>query len=1021
MMKKAIAVLLSVLVICGLVPLGMIQGFAAQTEETQTAGDDYPELELRKEIKLNMGDYGEKVVYKFVPEKDDAYYFTARFDENMNDECINLELMDSNFEVIAQIYDPFAKISENLKAGQTYYIRVGTYYDVYGYAYFYADNEAECTGIKVVQLPDDTNYYEGVDYDEPKLDGLVVETTWSDGVTITTAYDKESEMSARGQSIYSFFDNESNTVKLFCNEAECSFDISRIANPVESIEVAGGSIEPIMEHTNGSWNSIDYDDGEEGSFFEYDHPSLNGLEIKINYTDGTSEITKITDENENFKGYPFKIISSSQYYKPWEPGDDNYITISYLGKTTDVKVRVIEDPFDYIEVIHPTENVLVENIEGYEDTYFNDETGEYEDYFRYHDYFLDDIIVRIHYKDGSYKDAKIFDEVDGERIDANTEQNIKPYKVGSDNKIHIYYKRSSVDTYITVIENPVKSLEVLDGFRLSLIENVDGEMLNCYNPETGDYDKEYFSYYTSGIENARILITYKDGSTKIVHPHDALDYSQDVIVYHNQEENPWEKGKENFLTVSYLDVETQVPVDIIDSPVKSLEVVKYDEIKLIENLDGYWERPWAEHYFEDFFNYYIPDIKGVVVKINYNDGTSKTAEVGSFVDGREITWSDNQFEKHFVLGSDNYITIEYAGVTTELPVTVIENPIESITVNSAPTRVYYFGELGYNSPDDINGLNFTLNFKDGTKKTYNYTDADVYNCFDGYEYFIRFADEEKVGLNDVEFEYMGKTAVYQVEVKESPVESIDIVKMPDIPERSYNYDPDFTTMQLKFNYKDGSSKLIDLGNVDFHNNFSKNYYGISFDVDGHKAVICFYDGSYKIRYLGVEKDIDGIEYRDENDVKSVESDNYSAVNPQGTVLKVTYEDDTKEEIKLNKILFMEKEREDYSICYCMAVTDKGLLRFMINTEDSPSGDKYSMGVFGFNIKSAPKTGDANGDGEINVLDAANIQKYTASKAELTQAQLNAADVNGDGSVDILDAAQIQKFAAGIITEFKKAA
>ena len=73
------------------------------------------------------------------------------------------------------------------------------------------------------------------------------------------------------------------------------------------------------------------------------------------------------------------------------------------------------------------------------------------------------------------------------------------------------------------------------------------------------------------------------------------------------------------------------------------------------------------------------------------------------------------------------------------------------------------------------------------------------------------------------------------------------------------------------------------------------------------------------------------------------------------------------------------------------------------------------------VKPPRKTGDANGDGKIDVLDAANIQKYTASKTELTQAQLNAADVNGDGSVDVLDAAQIQKFAAGIITEFKKAA
>lgn len=1008
MMKKAIAVLLSVLMICGLVPLGMIQGFAAQTEETQTAGDDYPELELRKEIQLNIGEYGKKEVYKFIPEKDDTYLFTGRSSENAS-----LELMDSNFEVIAQSYDTFAKISENLKAGQTYYIRVGISNNAHGYVYFYADNEAECTGIKVVQLPDDTNYIESINYWKPMLEGLVVETTWSDGETVTTAYDKDSKMFARGQMIYSAFGYEYNTVKLNCDEAECSFDIFWITNPVKSIEIAGGSIEPIKENTNGCLEYV-YNIGKE--VFVYYQPSLYGIELKINYTDGTSETTDLS--NEMFKGYSIEV-DTHQYSTPWTLGDDNILTISYLGKTVDMKVSIVEDSFDYIEVINPTEKVLVENIDGYVDTYFNDETGEYEDYFYYHESFLNNIIVRVHYKDGSYKDARIFEDVDGEQIHADTEQYTKPYKVGSDNKIHIYYKNSSVDTYITVIENPVKSLEVLDGFRLSLIENLDGGMLNCYNPETGDYDKEYCRYSTSGIENARFLITYKDGSTKIVQPFDGLGYSHDFIVCDNQEENPWEKGKENYLTVSYLGAETQIPVDIIDNPVKSIEVVNYDEIKLIENVDGNWYPTGDEGDSGKYFYYYIPNINGVAVKINYNDGTSKTAKLGSYVDGREITWWSNQYEKHFTVGSDNYITIKYAGVTTELPVTVVENPVESITVNSAPTRVYYLGDAVYSNRDDITGLNFTVNFKDGTKKTYNYTDVDKNRKFDGYYYNVELADEEKVGLNDVKFSYMGKTAVYQVEVKESPVESIDIVKMPDVTECSYYFAPDFTTMQLKFNYKDGSSKLIDLGSVDFHDSLST--LGIGFDVDGHRAVIYRYDGSYIISYLGVEKNIDGIEQKEDKYVVSVASENYSAVNPQGTVLKVTYEDDTKEEIKLNKVLFMEKNREDYSICYCMAVTDKGLLRFTIYTEDSSFGDKYSMNVFHRIVVPPRKTGDVNGDGIIDILDGAIIQKYTASMTELTQAELNAADVNGDGSADVLDAAQIQKFAAGKITEFKKAA
>ena len=66
-----------------------------------------------------------------------------------------------------------------------------------------------------------------------------------------------------------------------------------------------------------------------------------------------------------------------------------------------------------------------------------------------------------------------------------------------------------------------------------------------------------------------------------------------------------------------------------------------------------------------------------------------------------------------------------------------------------------------------------------------------------------------------------------------------------------------------------------------------------------------------------------------------------------------------------------------------------------------------------------KIGDVNGDGEVDVLDAALVQKYTAEKTDLDERQLYVADVNDDNIVDILDAIDIQKYAAEIITEFKK--
>ena len=65
------------------------------------------------------------------------------------------------------------------------------------------------------------------------------------------------------------------------------------------------------------------------------------------------------------------------------------------------------------------------------------------------------------------------------------------------------------------------------------------------------------------------------------------------------------------------------------------------------------------------------------------------------------------------------------------------------------------------------------------------------------------------------------------------------------------------------------------------------------------------------------------------------------------------------------------------------------------------------------------TGDLNGDGAVDILDATIIQKYAVDKAKLTDLQLNTADVNNDDSIDIFDANDIQKLAANKITDFKK--
>ena len=63
-------------------------------------------------------------------------------------------------------------------------------------------------------------------------------------------------------------------------------------------------------------------------------------------------------------------------------------------------------------------------------------------------------------------------------------------------------------------------------------------------------------------------------------------------------------------------------------------------------------------------------------------------------------------------------------------------------------------------------------------------------------------------------------------------------------------------------------------------------------------------------------------------------------------------------------------------------------------------------------------GDANSDGQINVLDAMKAAQYIVGNIKGTALNINAADVNGDGLITVLDTMQIAQFVVGEITRFE---
>ena len=64
------------------------------------------------------------------------------------------------------------------------------------------------------------------------------------------------------------------------------------------------------------------------------------------------------------------------------------------------------------------------------------------------------------------------------------------------------------------------------------------------------------------------------------------------------------------------------------------------------------------------------------------------------------------------------------------------------------------------------------------------------------------------------------------------------------------------------------------------------------------------------------------------------------------------------------------------------------------------------------ILDGDKTGDVNGDGVVDILDATEIQKYAAESTDFTEEQFELGDINKDGYCDVIDALLVQKSVIG---------
>lgn len=464
--------------------------------------------------------------------------------------------------------------------------------------------------------------------------------------------------------------------------------------------------------------------------------------------------------------------------------------------------------------------------------------------------------------------------------------------------------------------------------------------------------------------------------------------------------------------------------DMIENPVESISVNSMDDIELYEYSHG--------SYFEGDYIYYY-DFSDVQMQINYKDGTSKVVPFDEQTpEGFYFYADDDQHYAPWGIGKHEVI-VEYLGKTTTIPVSILPCPYESVNIISAPSRTYIYGDTAWGyiydgdyivEPYDLTGLSFELGYSDGTKEIIDADDIDMDLMeINGYMYDI--GEYIVAGPCDllVTLSYKGMDISYNVEVVESPVESLEVLKAPDKYEYEDRYHADYTGMEIKVNYKDGTDETVVFSDDNMQYVLNGSLYCQVPVKSGNLIVGRIFD-IYSEEYytvvscLGTRIDYYGINYTDSRDVASIIRVENFAYNTDGMTVYIEYESGVEEYLTYSPVDYYDYGDDMYE---GFSKTENGITYFdtSLKSKDETS-TVYSLYTLEESIEvTVPnvKLGDVDGDGNIAVMDATLIQRHLAHLEVLTDTQLSAADVNIDGFVTVMDATTIQRFVAKIITEF----
>ncbi len=460
----------------------------------------------------------------------------------------------------------------------------------------------------------------------------------------------------------------------FAEENGYSFiDVSNMIVNVSATDIT------IIENSEGYETSDDYSNE---FFYYYTNFMYNDVKYEVEYGNGKTEKLDYW-ELEELTGGSFDF-ADNQYEKPFELGN-NKVSFSCGDILGTVKVIIVENPVVSMSI---QDVAVIEGTCGYFSTEYDEYYNEIGEYYKYSNY---DKKITVTLKDGSTIESNDWGSVElygmWYSLSISDYQDTNHWDVGAHMATGTLLGVSDEFT-VEITESPIESVSFED---IEIVEHTSGYYTNAYNPETGEYDLEYYQYhvYCNGV------ITMKDGTVIKLKNDNSFEYNggwYSLDLNDTQSETPWEIYNTYKVEAYVMGKTFDFDVSIIDTKIKSMTITPARS--LVEGVDS----------FDGFY-----DVNGIdyMLCIEYKDGTTEIKNSSSlYYDELELVHT--QDEERWYIGTHT-ITAKYQGYTTTFEIEVVENPYNGITISNE------------------NGLTIYFNKKDGTSDI-----ARPYDLCDGW-------------------------------------------------------------------------------------------------------------------------------------------------------------------------------------------------------------------------------------------------------------------------------------------------